>query len=95
MCGRFTQKFTWSELIELYRLTQPPQNLQPSYNVCPTDPVSVIIPGETFPYADALAVDPEMVEEVAERTPSHLQCQSGVGCREADVSGGVQGGTGA
>jgi putative SOS response-associated peptidase YedK len=46
MCGRFTQKFTWSELIELYRLTQPPQNLRPAYNVCPTDPVSVIIPGE-------------------------------------------------
>jgi putative SOS response-associated peptidase YedK len=47
MCGRFTQKFTWSELIELYRLTQSPQNLRPSYNVCPTDPVSVIIPGKS------------------------------------------------
>src|ERR1700680_2570737 len=46
MCGRFTQKFTWSELIELYRLTQPPQNLRPAYNVCPTDPVSVVIPGD-------------------------------------------------
>ena len=46
MCGRFTQKFTWPELIELYRLTQTPQNLRPAYNVCPTDPVSVIIPGE-------------------------------------------------
>jgi putative SOS response-associated peptidase YedK len=46
MCGRFTQKFTWSELVELYRLTQSPQNLRPSYNVCPTDPVSVIISGD-------------------------------------------------
>jgi len=46
MCGRFTQKFTWPELIELYRLTQTPQNLRAAYNVCPTDPVSVIIPGE-------------------------------------------------
>ena len=45
MCGRFTQKFTWSELIDLYRLAQSPQNLQPAYNICPTDPVSVIIPG--------------------------------------------------
>jgi len=47
VCGRFTQKYTWSELVELYRLTQPPQNLRPNYNVCPTDPVSVIIPGES------------------------------------------------
>src|SRR6266487_2789321 len=56
MCGRFTQKYTWSELVELYRLTQSPQNLRPnynvcptdpiSYNVCPTDPISVIIPGD-------------------------------------------------
>jgi len=46
MCGRFTQKFTWPELIELYRLTQTPPNLRPSYNVCPTDPISVIILGE-------------------------------------------------
>jgi putative SOS response-associated peptidase YedK len=46
MCGRFTQKYTWSELVELYRLTQPPQNLQPSYNVCPTDPISVIVSGD-------------------------------------------------
>ena len=46
MCGRFTQKITWPELIELYRLTQTPPNLRPNYNVCPTDPISVIIPGE-------------------------------------------------
>ena len=46
MCGRFTQKYTWSELVELYRLTQSPQNLRPSYNVCPTDPISVIILGD-------------------------------------------------
>ncbi len=46
MCGRFTQKYTWSELVELYRLTQPPQNHRPSYNVCPTDPVIVIVPGD-------------------------------------------------
>jgi putative SOS response-associated peptidase YedK len=44
MCGRFTQSYTWPELVALYRLTMPPQNLQPSYNVCPTDPVDVILP---------------------------------------------------
>jgi putative SOS response-associated peptidase YedK len=44
MCGRFTVKATWAELIALYRLTMaaPPHNLRPRYNVCPTDPVDVV-----------------------------------------------------
>ena len=46
MCGRFTQRFPWQELVQLYRLTQTPPNLRPNYNVCPTDPISVIIPGD-------------------------------------------------
>jgi hypothetical protein len=41
MCGRFTYKLTWEELVRLYRLTldQPARNTQARYNVCPTDPV--------------------------------------------------------
>ena len=44
MCGRFTYKLTWEELVRLYRLTldQPPRNTQARYNVCPTDPVDVV-----------------------------------------------------
>ncbi len=44
MCGRFTVKATWAELIALYRLTMdaPPHNLRPRYSVCPTDPVDVV-----------------------------------------------------
>ena len=44
MCGRFTLKATWAELVALYRLTMdaPPHNLRPRYNVCPTDPVDVV-----------------------------------------------------
>jgi hypothetical protein len=44
MCGRFTVKATWTELVALYRLTMdaPPHNLRPRYNVCPTDPVDVV-----------------------------------------------------
>jgi putative SOS response-associated peptidase YedK len=44
VCGRFTVKATWAELIALYRLTMnaPPHNLRPRYNVCPTDPVDVV-----------------------------------------------------
>ena len=45
MCGRFTVKATWAELVALYRLTMdaPPHNLRPRYNVCPTDPVDTVV----------------------------------------------------
>jgi putative SOS response-associated peptidase YedK len=44
MCGRFTVKATWAELVALYQLTMdaPPHNLRPRYNVCPTDSVDVV-----------------------------------------------------
>ena len=44
MCGRFTVKATWAEIVALYKLTldRPPHNLQPRYNVCPTDPIDVV-----------------------------------------------------
>jgi putative SOS response-associated peptidase YedK len=45
VCGRFTYKLTWEELVRPYRLTldQPARNTLPRYNVCPTDPVDTII----------------------------------------------------
>jgi len=48
MCGRFTKKYTWQEIHALYRLTVPSAipNMQPSYNVCPTDPVDVVVDRE-------------------------------------------------
>jgi putative SOS response-associated peptidase YedK len=44
MCGRFTVKMTWAEIVALYKLTldRPPHNLPPNYNVCPTDPIDVV-----------------------------------------------------
>jgi putative SOS response-associated peptidase YedK len=49
MCGRFTTKMTWTELVALYRLTMkaPPHNLPPRYNICPTDLVDVVRAVET------------------------------------------------
>jgi putative SOS response-associated peptidase YedK len=42
MCGRFTQKYTWRELVELYHLTQPARNLEPRYNIAPTTTIDVL-----------------------------------------------------
>src|ERR1019366_5828984 len=42
MCGRITQSYTWRELVELYRLTQPARNLRPRYNIAPTTAIDVV-----------------------------------------------------
>jgi putative SOS response-associated peptidase YedK len=34
---------TWAEIVAMYRLSdRPPHNLQPRFNVCPTDPIDVV-----------------------------------------------------
>jgi putative SOS response-associated peptidase YedK len=44
MCGRFTSRYSWSELVRLYRLTgtQPPSNFPPRYNIAPTQTSFVV-----------------------------------------------------
>jgi putative SOS response-associated peptidase YedK len=45
MCGRFTYKLTWEEIVRLYRLTldHPARNTQARYNVCPTTTIDTIV----------------------------------------------------
>ena len=37
MCGRFTQHYTWQEVHAFLSVFGPPRNLQPRYNIAPTD----------------------------------------------------------
>ena len=48
MCGRFTYRLTWEEIVRLYRLTldQPAQNTRARYNVCPTTTIDTIVERE-------------------------------------------------
>jgi putative SOS response-associated peptidase YedK len=46
MCGRFTQKFSWYEVRDLYELMGAARNLQTHYNIAPTDKVEVARLGE-------------------------------------------------
>jgi putative SOS response-associated peptidase YedK len=44
MYGRFTQRYTWREIQELYDFTGAARNLQAHYNIAPTDTVEVLRP---------------------------------------------------
>src|SRR5664280_640367 len=46
MCGRFTYRLTWREIVALYRLTASAsleRNLQARYNICPTTTIDAVI----------------------------------------------------
>ena len=46
MCGRFTNRLTWREIVALYRLAvpaTPERNLPARYNICPTDTIDAVI----------------------------------------------------
>ena len=42
MCGRFTQRFTWREIVAQLRLAGPPRNLRPRYNLAPGQEAAVL-----------------------------------------------------
>ncbi len=45
MCGRFTNRLTWEELVRFYRLTldQPARNTAARFNICPTDQIDTVV----------------------------------------------------
>jgi putative SOS response-associated peptidase YedK len=50
MCGRFTNRLTWHEIVALYRLTMPAtpeRNLPARYNICPTTTIDAVIERDT------------------------------------------------
>lgn len=54
MCGRFTQFYTWAEIHAMYNLVPAtPRNLQPRYNICPTQQVGVVTQdGDNLTYSE-------------------------------------------
>ncbi len=42
MCGRFTQRYTWSEVHTFLNVFGTPLNLRPRYNIAPTTTVDVV-----------------------------------------------------
>jgi putative SOS response-associated peptidase YedK len=45
MCGRFTRYHTSADIHRLYGLTSEPVNVQPRFNICPTDTIDVVVRG--------------------------------------------------
>jgi putative SOS response-associated peptidase YedK len=45
MCGRYTNRLTWAEIVRLYNLTldQPARNTQARYNICPTTTIDTVV----------------------------------------------------
>jgi putative SOS response-associated peptidase YedK len=46
VCGRFTNRLTWREIVALYQLTAPAtpeRNLPARYNICPTQAIDAVI----------------------------------------------------
>jgi putative SOS response-associated peptidase YedK len=45
MCGHFTYRLTWPEIVTLCRLTldAPARNTQPRYNICPTTLIDTVV----------------------------------------------------
>ena len=77
MCGRFTQHYTWEEVHAFLSVFGPPRNLQPHYNIAPTDTVDVIrLTSRPRAGADALGPGSRLVEEDAKELPATFNARA-------------------
>ena len=95
MCGRFTYRLTWREIVALYRLTAPAtpeRNLQARYNICPTTTIDAVIERdakrELVPMRWGLV--PSWWKKTAKETPSTFNARAETVAEQADVSLGIQ-----
>jgi putative SOS response-associated peptidase YedK len=91
VCGRFTNRLTWREIVALYHLSvpaQPERNLPGRYNICPTDPIDAVVErhGKRDPCADAVGTSAVVVEEEGQGDACHFQRSRRYGGRHTDVS---------
>src|SRR5215470_7637904 len=45
MCGRYTHRYTWQQIVELYRLSEPavaPNEFRPRFNIAPTQTAPIV-----------------------------------------------------
>jgi putative SOS response-associated peptidase YedK len=68
MCGRFTYKLTWPEIVKLYRLSldTPARNPQARHNICPTTTVDTVIGRKGLRALDALGPHTLLVIQAAQ-----------------------------
>ena len=92
MCGRFTQSYTWRELVEIYRLTQPARNLRPRYNIAPTTAIDVVRLTDTGPELVPMRWGLILAwwKKTAKEVPSTFNARAETIDRKTDVSLGLQ-----
>src|SRR4051812_30814726 len=89
MCGRFTRSYTWAKIAALYRLMAPTSNVQPNFNVCPTDEVDVVVRGrnERSVVPMRWGLIPSWWRNRLRKWESPVQCTFRHNRDQADVSG--------
>jgi putative SOS response-associated peptidase YedK len=81
MCGRFTNRLTWREIVALYRLTvpaNPERNLPARYNICPTTTIDAVVEreGKRELVSMRWGLVPSWWKKTAKETPSTFNARA-------------------
>ena len=78
MCGRFTQAYTWQEVRDFFDLIGSAQNLEPRYNIAPTQQIDVVYtPDDTRLLASMRwGLIPPWWKKTAKETPSTFNARA-------------------